>query len=156
MHAASTAAIATAAAAAVVGTASLMTSKSEVTHVALFRLSRPLNDDEIARIHTLAALVPGMISIRCGPNYTDRAGKFNFCITIRFESRSAEEAFRTDPHHEEGKAWMRPLMVMDADSPPLLVFDFIDKPNKSFNWGALCLLSASAGIVLGLATARRG
>jgi len=92
-------------------------------HVAWFRFKDGVSDDRIERhlsaVRSLADVVPEVLSIECGPSYTDRAGGLTHCIIVTLPSRDALPGYLEHPSHvpvaEALVEDIAELRVMDLD-----------------------------------------
>jgi len=75
-----------------------------VVHVAIFKWKPEVTPERIAavleKVRALAHQVPGIRSIHCGTNQTNRAPGFTHAIVVLFDSPAAMEAYNTHPAHK--------------------------------------------------------
>lgn len=92
-------------------------------HIAWFRFKEGIDERRIAghmaAVRSLANLVPEVLSVECGPSYTDRAGGLTHCIVVTLPDRSALPRYLENPDHvpiaEALVADIAELRVMDLD-----------------------------------------
>jgi hypothetical protein len=92
-------------------------------HIARFSFKNGVGDARIeqhlAAVRTLVDLVPAVLSIECGPSYTDRAGGLTHCIIVTLPDRAALPRYLEHPRHvpiaEALVADIAELRVMDLD-----------------------------------------
>lgn len=96
-----------------------------VVHTVLFQFKAQATPAQIqlvlSDIRRLQAVIPGLLSVAGGPNFSSRSHGFTHGVTLRFADRAALAAFYTHPAHQQlVTASLKPLL---AD---LLVLDFED------------------------------
>ena len=92
-------------------------------HIAWFRFREGIDESRIAghlaAVRSLANLVPEVLSVECGPSYTDRAGGLTHCIVVTLPDRDALPRYLEHPDHvpiaEALVADIAELRVMDLD-----------------------------------------
>ena len=92
-------------------------------HIAWFRFKEGVAEDRIEghlqAVRSLVDLVPEVLSIECGPSYTNRAGGLTHCILVTLPDRAALPRYMEHPAHvpiaDALVADIAELRVMDLD-----------------------------------------
>ncbi|MCC2670968.1 MAG: Stress responsive alpha-beta barrel domain protein [Armatimonadetes bacterium] len=74
-----------------------------VEHVVLFKTTPDATEEQRARmvseLTALKDLVPGIVDLSCGVNFSDRGQGFDIGLVVRFVDRAALEAYLPHPAH---------------------------------------------------------
>ena len=77
----------------------------QIEHVVLFTWKDGTTDAQIEEIMValrgLQKTVPGILSLTCGTNFSERAQGFTHGLVVRLESRAALDAYGPHPAHQE-------------------------------------------------------
>jgi hypothetical protein len=73
-------------------------------HIVLFKFADTAKPQDIERlmkeIQALQEIIPGILDIRYGENFSSRAKGYTHAVVMRFTSRAALEAFYSHPAHK--------------------------------------------------------
>ena len=76
----------------------------QIEHVVLFEWKAGTSAEQISEImdelRGLQHSIPGILSLTCGTNFSDRAQGFTHGLVVRLESRAALEAYGPHPSHQ--------------------------------------------------------
>lgn len=76
---------------------------AKVIHVVLFRWNEDARQEQIdaafGALRQLPDLIPGIVELTCGPNFTDRSQGYQAGVVVRFINRAALEAYLPHPDH---------------------------------------------------------
>jgi len=56
-------------------------------------------EEHLSGLQSLAEIVPGIVALKVGENFTDRAKGFTHGLSVTLESKSALEIYATHPEH---------------------------------------------------------
>ena len=73
----------------------------------------------VAGIHKLKGAVPGVLEVKTGKNFTDRAGAITHAAIVTLEDKAALEGYGPHPAHQEVagalRAIAKSLMAVDFE-----------------------------------------
>ena len=76
---------------------------SEVEHIVLFKPRAAATEEEKQQMRqallSLGAKIPGILSLSCGFNFSERAAGYEVGFVVRFRDRAALEAYLPHPEH---------------------------------------------------------
>lgn len=76
---------------------------SEVLHIVLFRWKPDTSEEQVEEAHRrlreLKRLIPGILEIHCGRNFSERGQGFETVLFVRFKDREALNAYLPHPAH---------------------------------------------------------
>ncbi len=76
---------------------------SEVLHIVLFRWKDAATHEQVEEAHRrlrdLKRLIPGILEIHCGRNFSERGQGFETVLFVRFRDREALNAYLPHPAH---------------------------------------------------------
>ena len=76
-----------------------------IEHVVLFRVAEgtPAEQTEamMRGLKSLETEIPQVLSLSCGPNFSDRGDGFTHGLVVRFESAEALETYLEHPRHQQ-------------------------------------------------------
>ena len=76
-------------------------------------------DEVVSRARNLQNLIPGIIDLKVGHNFSTRSQGYDIGLTVRFERRDQLEAYGPHPEHQKLVAYMN-----EVGAHPPLVVDF--------------------------------
>ena len=75
-----------------------------IEHIVLFRwtddASQEAIDNVLTELRKLKSKIPGIADSSCGANFSDRAKGYTHGLVVRFNDRSALEAYGPHPEHQ--------------------------------------------------------
>ncbi len=75
-----------------------------IEHIVLFRwkddASQEAIDNVLTELRKLKSKIPGIADLSCGANFSDRAKGYTHGLVVRFNDRSALEAYGPHPEHQ--------------------------------------------------------
>jgi hypothetical protein len=75
-----------------------------IEHIVLFRwtddASQEAIDNVLTELRKLKSKIPGIADLSCGANFSDRAKGYTHGLVVRFNDRSALEAYGAHPEHQ--------------------------------------------------------
>lgn len=82
-----------------------------VEHIVLFWLKDKADvERSAALLNGMRGKIPGLVSINAAPDFVHSPRSCDLCLTTRFETREALEAYRTHPVHLPVQAHMHAVM----------------------------------------------
>ncbi|MDJ1184426.1 Dabb family protein [Roseofilum casamattae] len=76
-----------------------------IEHIVLFQFQPDTSPEAIAAmmqgLKGLKEKIPGIVSLSCGENFSDRARGFTHGLVIRFVDRAALEVYQPHPAHQD-------------------------------------------------------
>lgn len=95
-----------------------------VEHLVWFKLKEDVTpEDRIAMmdgLNGLHGLIPGILHLACGEDFSGRSRGFHIGLIVRFDSRAALEAYGPHPAHAAFVGRFKPLwddvMALDFDA----------------------------------------
>jgi hypothetical protein len=94
-----------------------------IEHIVLLKFSTETTeaqiDELIFRTKRLKGMIPGIIDIQQGRDFSNRNQGFEVGLTIRFEDRKALENFGPHPKHQEVLSYSKEIGLVD-----IIVVDF--------------------------------
>jgi hypothetical protein len=94
-----------------------------VEHIVLLKFShettREQKDEAIRMTLALKEVIPGIIDIQQGDNFSNRNKGFEVGLTVRFEDRSSFENYGPHPAHQQVFAFLKGIGLED-----IIVVDF--------------------------------
>jgi heme-degrading monooxygenase HmoA len=86
-----------------------------VEHIVLIKFRPEVTETEkaeiVSRLKSLKSVIPGILDIQAGRNFSTRNQGFEVGLTVRFENREALEAYGPHPRHQEVVKRMQELGV---------------------------------------------
>lgn len=84
-----------------------------IEHIVLFRFKTTLAPETkkkaIAELRTLEAMVPSILALSAGENFSDRSRGFEVGLVVRFRDRAGLDAYQVHPEHQRVvQEWIRP------------------------------------------------
>jgi hypothetical protein len=74
-----------------------------VEHLVLFKVRSDAKPEEaeemLRRLNRLTEEVPGIVSLSCGTNFSERSQRFTHGLYVRFPDRAALDAYQVHPKH---------------------------------------------------------
>lgn len=75
-----------------------------IEHIVLFRWTGGASPEAIesalAELRKLKGIIPGIVDLSCGANFSERAKAFTHGLVVRFPDRAALEAYGPHPEHQ--------------------------------------------------------
>jgi stress responsive alpha/beta barrel protein len=75
-----------------------------IEHIVLFRwtdeASQEAKDNAMVELRNLKTKIPGIVDLSCGANFCDRAQGYTHGLVVRFNDRTALEAYGPHPEHQ--------------------------------------------------------
>ncbi|WP_404332955.1 Dabb family protein [Mesobacillus maritimus] len=94
-----------------------------VEHIVLIKLAKSVSQEQkeelISKTCKLKDLIPGIIDLQQGINFSPRSQGYEIGLTVRFENQEALENYLPHPDHQEILAYLKEIGLED-----LLVVDF--------------------------------
>lgn len=94
-----------------------------VEHIVLLKFSPETTIEQkqeaISRTLMLKEVIPGIVDIQQGINFSNRSKGFEVGLTVRFEDRTSLENYGPHPAHQEVFAYLQEIGVED-----IIVVDF--------------------------------
>ncbi|MEH7334641.1 Dabb family protein [Neobacillus drentensis] len=94
-----------------------------VEHIVLIKLlpnvSTEQKDELIRRTILLKDIIPGIIDIQQGINFSNRNKGYDIGLTVRFEDRTSLENYGPHPAHQEIFAYLKEIGLED-----IIIVDF--------------------------------
>ncbi|MBS4211634.1 MULTISPECIES: Dabb family protein [Neobacillus] len=94
-----------------------------VEHIVLLKFSPKTTIEQkqetISRTLLLKEVIPGIMDIQQGINFSNRSKGFEIGLTVRFEDRTSLENYGPHPAHQEVFAYLQEIGVED-----IIVVDF--------------------------------
>lgn len=84
-----------------------------IEHIVLFRFKPSAIPEQrkraLAELRTLTALVPSVLALTAGENFSDRSRGFDAGLVVRFQDRAGLDAYQVHPEHQRVvQEWIRP------------------------------------------------
>lgn len=94
-----------------------------VEHIVLIKFSKETTeaqkDELIRRTLELKAVIPGIVDLQQGRNFSDRNKGYEVGLTVRFEDKTALENYGPHPKHQEIVSYLKEIGLEDT-----IVIDF--------------------------------
>lgn len=94
-----------------------------IEHIVLIKFSPKTTDFEkqevIRKTYALKEVIPGIVDLHQGINFSDCSKGYEIGLTVRFEDLKALENYGPHPRHQEIVTYLNEIGVED-----LLIFDF--------------------------------
>ncbi|MFC7392089.1 Dabb family protein [Scopulibacillus cellulosilyticus] len=95
-----------------------------IEHIVLFKFkdetTKEQKDEAIKRLCQLADVLPGIIDIKAGHNFTDRGKGYTMGLTVRLESKEAFDHYGPSEEHQAVLAYLHEIGLEDT-----LAVDFV-------------------------------
>ena len=89
-----------------------------VEHMVLFKFkeetTKEQKDEGMKRLRKLKQLLPGIIDIQTGHNFSKRAKEYVMGLTIRFESKAALENYSPSPEHQAVVSYLKSVGMIET------------------------------------------
>lgn len=95
-----------------------------IEHIVFFKFSpettKEQKDEAIKRLKNLANVLPGIVDIQAGYNFSERAKGYEIGLTVRFENRAALENYGPSSEHQAVVSYLDEIgnndrLVVDFD-----------------------------------------
>ncbi len=94
-----------------------------VEHIVLIKFSKETTeaqkDELIRRTLELKDVIPGIVDLQQGRNFSDRNKGYEVGLTVRFEDKAALENYGPHPKHQEIVSYLKEIGLEDT-----IVIDF--------------------------------
>jgi hypothetical protein len=94
-----------------------------VEHVVLIKFSSNTTKEQknelINKTYALKGIIPGIVDLQQGHNFSNRNKGYDMGLTVRFENRDALEKYMPHPKHQEVLAFLKEIGLED-----LIIVDF--------------------------------
>ncbi|GAB3062354.1 Dabb family protein [Virgibacillus ainsalahensis] len=94
-----------------------------IEHIVLIKFSPETKmeekDELIRRTLALKNVIPGIVDIQQGHNFSDRSKGYEVGLTVRFTDRDALEGYGPHPQHQKIVSYLKEIGVEDS-----IVVDF--------------------------------
>jgi hypothetical protein len=94
-----------------------------IEHIVLIKFTPETTDVEkqevIRKTYALKEVIPGIVDLQQGMNFSERSKGYEVGLTVRFEDREALENYGPHPRHQEIVNYLQEIGVED-----LLIVDF--------------------------------
>ncbi|HWO95133.1 MAG TPA: Dabb family protein [Bacillus sp. (in: firmicutes)] len=94
-----------------------------VEHIVLIKFSKETTeaqkDELIHRTLKLKDVIPGIVDLQQGRNFSERNKGYEIGLTVRFENKEALENYGPHPKHQEIVSYLKEIGVEDT-----IVIDF--------------------------------
>ncbi|WP_087972322.1 Dabb family protein [Oceanobacillus rekensis] len=94
-----------------------------IEHIVLVKFSTQTSKEEkdelIRRTLALKELIPGILDIQQGHNFSTRSKGYNVGLTVRFENEAALENYGPHPEHQKVFSYLQSIGMEDS-----IVVDF--------------------------------
>lgn len=94
-----------------------------VEHIVLVKFSQETTDEQkeelIRRTLKLKNIIPGIVDIQQGINFSSRSKGYEVGLTVRFKDRKSLENYGPHPAHQEIVAYLKQIGLEDS-----LIVDF--------------------------------
>lgn len=89
-----------------------------IEHIVLLKFSTKTTMEQkeelIRRTLVLKKVIPGIIDIQQGFNFSNRSQGYEIGLTVRFEDRSSLENYGPHPAHQEIVAYLKEIGMVDS------------------------------------------
>ncbi|WP_138418115.1 Dabb family protein [Aquibacillus sediminis] len=89
-----------------------------VEHIVLLKFSNETTIEQkqelINRTLRLKEMIPGIIDLQQGFNFSNRSQGYEIGLTIRFKDRTSLEQYGSHPAHQEIKAYLQEIGLEDS------------------------------------------
>lgn len=88
-----------------------------IEHIVLFKFSEKTTEEEkkegARRLRHLKDVLPGIIGIQAGNNFSTRGKGFTMALTVRFRSRADLENYAPSAEHQACVAYLKEVGLVD-------------------------------------------
>ncbi len=89
-----------------------------VEHIVLLKFSPETTDEQkeelIRRTLLLKEIIPGIVDIQQGMNFSNRSQGYEVGLTVRFKDRASLENYGPHPAHQETVSYLKDIGVEDS------------------------------------------
>jgi len=89
-----------------------------IEHIVLLKFSQETTEeqkDELIRMTLqLKNVIPGIVDIQQGVNFSNRSQGFEMGLTVRFEDRTSLENYGPHPAHQEVFSYLKEIGLKDS------------------------------------------
>ncbi|MFX3619453.1 MAG: Dabb family protein [Sporolactobacillus sp.] len=88
-----------------------------IEHIVLFKFSEKTTEEEKAegarRLCHLKEILPGILDIQAGKNFSDRNKGFSMALTVRLRSKADLENYAPSAEHQACVAYLKEVGLVD-------------------------------------------
>ncbi|WP_026695460.1 Dabb family protein [Peribacillus kribbensis] len=89
-----------------------------IEHIALLKFTPHTTEEQkeelITRTLELKNIIPGIVEIQQGTNFSNRSKGYEMGLTVRFEDRSSLENYGSHPAHQEVVSYLKEIGLEDS------------------------------------------